>query len=357
MATIGEVRKAWTVAKAALGGIHALREGYMADNKGVAIWPDCVEVFTGSESFSVRLALGIGPVRLTADDFAKLVKLGKPSDEVRVAVSNRGLRGRRFLYWNGGKVRLSDKDAPLLPQVEGGAADRFGPYPGASVKGAATFAAPGDMRPVLGAVAFQGDEVVATDSYRLSRERIAAANLPLDKTLLVPSRPLAAIGGKSEEVTITEDDGRVSVTGIVAGSLVEWTGRLIEGQFPKYDQLFPDDWGMEAELSEDAVEMVKAVTTSETAVLSVNGTVEIGGKSAEGVNVAPVTASGPVTWDSLGPPKEPVRIGANPKFLRDAVKYLSENGRVRYRATSALRPMLMDSGNREVLLMPLRLTD
>lgn len=363
MAKVKEVRAVWTAAKAALGGIAALRSGYGKPKGGVAIWPDCVEVFTGSESFTARIALGIGPVRIDADDFAKLVKLGKPSDEVRVAVSNRGLRGRRFLWWNGGKVKLSDQDAPLMPQVEAVAADRFGPYPGPSVKGATTFASKGDMRPILGAVAFRDDEIVATDSYRLSREVVEAANLPGEDAVLVPSRPLAAIGGKSDEVTIASDDERVSITGIIAGSLVEWTGWGIEGQYPKYEQLFPDEWGMEAELSEDAVEAVEAVTATATAVLSVNGTVEVGGQDhrfsgtqGDGVSLAPVPVSGPVTWED-GPPEEPVRIGANPHFLRDAVKYLAENGQVRYRAISPLRPMLMDSGNRQVLLMPLRIDD
>lgn len=374
MATVGEVRKAWTVAKAAVGGMKAINGGDIRG--GVRILPDALEVWGRGEVVRVSIGLGVGPVTVSGDTFAALVKLGKVSDEVAVEVEYPLMGdGPKAIRWNGAEAPTINGDH--LPDSSNDSEEWYGPYPGESVKGAAAFASKGDMRPVLTAVAFQGDRIAATDSYRLAVERVIGGRMPGDDPVLVPARPLAAIGGKVDTVMIGVRDREVKVYGdlpIGKGRPsigVEWCGTLIEGQFPKYDQLFPDPGAYQMEACfypERGLAGVKAAADSvdkgRPAVLSLNGTVDISTDSPEGVSLPPVEVAGPVRWTGDGEvPEKPMRVGVNARYLLDAVKYLDDGGGIMYRAVSPLKPMLIErgarngKGERQVLTMPLRLDD
>ena len=372
MATVGEVRKAWTVAKAAVGGMKAINGGDIPG--GVRILPSTLEVWGRGEVVRAAIGLGVGPVTVSGDTFAALVKLGKPSDDVAVEVDYPLMGdGPKAIRWNGAEAPTINGDH--LPDSVADAEEWYGPYPGESVKGAAGFASKADARPVLTGVAFQGDRIAATDSYRLAVERVLGGRMP-EATLVVPAHPLAAIGGKVDSVMIGVRDREVKVygdlpTGKNRPSIgVEWCGTLIEGQFPKYDQLFPDPEAYQAEAAfypERGLAGVKAAVDSlgkrnRLSVLSLNGNMEISTDTPEGVSLPPVEVAGPVRWTD-GTPPEPMRVGVDARYLLDAVKYLDDGGAIMYRAVSPLRPMLIERkarngrGERQVLTMPLRLAD
>jgi len=367
MATVGEVRKAWTVAKAAVGGVGKIQPH---NTGGVRILPECVEVWGGGECVRIAVKLGAGPVAVDGHTLAALVKLGKPSDEITVEVDE----GERVIVWNGAEARtINGSDLPPSPS---GSPEWYGPYPGESVKGAAGFTA-NEMRPILTAVAFIGDEVVATDSYRLSRERIVGGRMPGDDPLLIPARPLAAIGAKCESVMIAVEDREARVSGDIPTGRgkptvqVEWCGETVEGQYPKYDQITPDPEAYQVEAClypERGIEAVEAAVasldkSSRLARLTLNGEVEIATSTPEGITLPPAVMAGPARWTGDTPP-EPMEVGINAGYLRDAVKYLdNDGGAVMLRVISPLRPVLMERkarngrGERSVLTMPLRLAD
>ena len=103
----------------------------------------------------------------------------------------------------------------------------------ASVVSAATTE---ESRPILTGILFDGNSVVATDSYRLAE--CDSPTQTVAKHMLVPAKFLAglvkrgrqAVAVASElELLVTDEDGMVMVS------------RLIAGEFPNYKSLFPTD--------------------------------------------------------------------------------------------------------------------
>jgi DNA polymerase-3 subunit beta len=93
-----------------------------------------------------------------------------------------------------------------------------------------------DTRPILTGVFFDGNVIVATDSYRLHLVRFPEA-VAWPK-VLVPARSLVApvkFNGTTS-IVFGERDARLQ-----AGN-VAWSTRLIEGDFPNYRQLLPNDY-------------------------------------------------------------------------------------------------------------------
>lgn len=98
-----------------------------------------------------------------------------------------------------------------------------------------------DTRPVLTGVlchTYEGNlYFAATDGYRLAERRLTALNDPLKA--LIPASTLQEVARvipeDSEEVSILFDDAQVR---FLAGD-VEITSRLIDGNFPDYQQLLP----------------------------------------------------------------------------------------------------------------------
>ncbi len=93
-------------------------------------------------------------------------------------------------------------------------------------------------RPILTGILFDGDNVTATDSYRLHSVNLPGVSFP---TTLIPARAFKA-AGKSGTVELTFEEPTASA-GIMyvklsAGNTV-WTVRTIDGTFPNWKQLVP----------------------------------------------------------------------------------------------------------------------
>lgn len=106
-------------------------------------------------------------------------------------------------------------------------------------------AAAGGTRPVLSGVLFRSEEnqlvMVGTDSYRLSERKIPFLLTPKDEvSCIIPARALIELerilGGDGEdEVEIVFSKNQV----LFVFNGVRLISRLIEGQFPNYQQILP----------------------------------------------------------------------------------------------------------------------
>src|SRR5579864_2537620 len=151
----------------------------------------------------------------------------------------------------------SAEDFPRLPEISEESlqpADRDALL--ATIARVSRSASRDESRPVLTGifVSFEHDKVVmaATDSYRLAvKETPAEAPLP-ELEAIIPARALqelARISGPAASIELAVQENHV-----VFGSGGVWlTSRRIDGQFPNYKQLLPEQFEHELELPRDEV--------------------------------------------------------------------------------------------------------
>jgi DNA polymerase-3 subunit beta len=231
----------------------------------------------------------------------------------------------------------------------------------ATVNRVARSASRDETRPILTGilVSASGSELrmVATDSYRLSVKETTLES-PLEGAFEanVPARALqelARVAQHSEaetlRVAVRENQVVFGIDGIVLSS------RLIDGQFPNYNQLLPDTY--EHELRVDAPELTDVVRrisllAQKNAPLRLSfeeGQVTI---SAQTPDVGEASETLPIPFSG-----EALEIGFNPEFLRDGLESV-ETGDLILKLISPLRPGLIEAGDQsgfKYLTMPIRL--
>jgi DNA polymerase-3 subunit beta len=217
-----------------------------------------------------------------------------------------------------------------------------------------------ESRPVLTGVLvrFEGGKVVmaATDSYRLSVKETELSQGP-DQELeaIVPARALAElarVGQATESATIQVG---VQENQIVFGVDGVWlTARRIDGQFPNYRQLLPDQFEAEVQLPrEELLDVVRrtgllAQRKSPLRLRFEDGELTV---SAQTQDVGEARESLPVGYSG-----EAMEIGFNAEFLRDGLESVTDES-VRLKLISPLRPGLLhgESDDFLYLIMPIRL--
>lgn len=149
---------------------------------------------------------------------------------------------------------ISSEEFPLIPQIKSdpvltiGAADfreaLMQVVPAASLD---------EARPVLSGVYLYTEDgklvMVATDSYRLAERKLKLKSKPKDKlAIIVPARTMAELArilGEGEgELKLYLSDNQI----MFQVDSVELTSRLIEGQFPNYQQIIPASIETEVEI-------------------------------------------------------------------------------------------------------------
>jgi DNA polymerase-3 subunit beta len=217
-----------------------------------------------------------------------------------------------------------------------------------------------ESRPVLTGVLvrFEGGKVVmaATDSYRLSVKETELEEAPgQELEAIVPARALgelARIGQASEEATL---DIGVQENQVVFGVDGVWlTARRIDGQFPNYRQLLPEEFEAEVQLPrEELLEVVRrtgllAQRKSPLRLRFEEGELTV---TAQTQDVGEARESLPVGYAG-----EPLEIGFNAEFLRDGLESVMDDT-VRLKLISPLRPGLIhgESDDFLYLIMPIRL--
>jgi DNA polymerase III subunit beta len=218
-----------------------------------------------------------------------------------------------------------------------------------------------ETRPVLTGILVSAADhelrMVATDSYRLSvKETKLEAVLPTAFEVNVPARALqelarVATHAKDEEVRVSVRQNQV----LFEVGRVILSSRLIDGQFPNYRQLLPEEFEHElrvpgAELS-DVVRRISLLAQKNAPLRLAFQPGELT-VSAQTPDVGEALESLPVAFQG-----EPLEIGFNPEFLRAGLEAI-EDGDVLLKLISPLRPGLIEAADESgflYLIMPIRL--
>lgn len=124
-----------------------------------------------------------------------------------------------------------------------------------------------DTRPILTGVLWEFKEkeikLVATDGFRLSVESIEMKKIDealLDKRYVIPSRSLLEVSRAALEFSVIDfgmefDEKGRQVIFILGG--VEISSRLLEGEFPPYQQIIPNTYNTKMNLAKE--ELLSAV--------------------------------------------------------------------------------------------------
>src|SRR6185312_11034750 len=214
-----------------------------------------------------------------------------------------------------------------------------------------------ESRPVLTGilVRFEPGKVVmaATDSYRLAvKETSVDGTLP-ELEAIIPARALqelARIAAGSDELQLGMLENHV-----VFGADGTWlTTRRIDGQFPNYRQLLPEQFEHEVLLPRDELlEVVRRVSlmaqrNSPLRLRFAEGELTV---SAVTQDVGEARESLPATFAA-----DPLEIGFNAEFLRDGLESVDADS-IKFKLISPLRPAVLegDTPDYVYLIMPIRL--
>jgi DNA polymerase-3 subunit beta len=214
-----------------------------------------------------------------------------------------------------------------------------------------------ESRPVLTGilVSFTGGKIVmaATDSYRLAVKETELAGTAPELEAIVPSRALQELAriantGDTVEVGVHENQVLFSTEGA-------WlTTRRIDGQFPNYRQLLPEQF--EHELTLPRVELLEVVRR---ASVMIQRATPLQLRFAEGeLTVIARTHEVGESQESMpiGFTGETLEIGFNADFLRDGLESMDGDD-VRFKLISPLRPAVIQGEGDDFtyLVMPIRL--
>jgi len=256
---------------------------------------------------------------------------------------------------------LRGEDFPVLPEPGG---DTTVAVPAAAftetIARVSRSASRDETRPILTGVLVSAEgaalRMVATDSYRLSvKETTLEVPLKDGFEANVPARAL------EELARLTAPDAETISIGVRANQVVFGVGdvalssRLIDGQFPNYRQLLPDQF--EHELTLDTAEFLEVV---ERISLMAQKNAPLRLSFSEGqLRISAQTPDVGEASDSFAVPfaGEPFEIGFNPEFLTAGLQSAAAE-QVVLKLISALRPGLLESADGSgfvYLIMPIRL--
>lgn len=170
-------------------------------------------------------------------------------------------------------------------------------------------------------------EIASTDGNRLARVRKSIENTEVcSGQLIIPSKALNEFAGISsyiDEDTINIHRERAKI--IIKSERTLLISRLLEGQFPKYNQLIPNESPKEAHVTTEAftsaIDRVSVMVNEKTSIV----------KLSLADNVLKLTADTPNSGKSeeeveINYTAEPIDIAFNYKFLLEAMKKMnSEN--------------------------------
>lgn len=122
--------------------------------------------------------------------------------------------------------------------------------------------------------------LVATDSYRLAERRVAIPEVSEAQTAIVPARALMELlrilDGDAKQATLFLTNNQL----LVQVDDIELVSRLIEGQYPDYEQIIPKEFQTNATLAvADLIRVVRATSLfCKTGINDVTLTLQTSGK-------------------------------------------------------------------------------
>lgn len=310
---------------------------------------------------TTRVKLGLtgeaGRVLLPARLLAEIVR-SLPTDEVELLTENGSVRVA------GGRARfeirsLAPEDFPRVdPPAENASISLEGDLIAKALGQVAPAASRDETRPVLTGVLLEGDgerlSVVATDSYRLALRVLPVSGVEGTK-VLVPARAVVEVG----RLAAGEKEIRMEVSTAQVGFQlgdVALQSRLIEGEFPAYSQLIPEDLPnrlvVQKEPFTEALKRVAVLAQDATPVF-----LEIGDEGirltchAQGLGEGAEEVEGTYTGEEM-------RTAFNASYLETGIA-ATEGDEVMIELSDPQRPALVHApGDRDFLylLMPIRVS-
>jgi DNA polymerase III subunit beta len=270
-------------------------------------------------------------------------------------------------------LTLPVDEYPTLPEMPETTGEVPGALLAAAVAQAATAAGRDDTLPVLTGIRLEIDgerlTLAATDRYRLAvRELTWQPGKPgIEAVALVPARTLADTAkalAAADSVSLALS-GSGSPEGLVGfeGAGRRTTTRLLEGEFPKYRALLPNESASVADVDTvalvDAVKRVALVAERNSPVRLTFGAGELqldagSGDEAQATEALACSLEG-----------EPLTIAFNPQFLLDGLGAVNSSV-ARLSFTTPAKPAVLTAGSADdgepkgadfrYLLMPVRLS-
>ena len=260
---------------------------------------------------------------------------------------------------------LRRDDFPRLPEPPTGGVQLAAQAFVDTIARVARSASRDDTRPVLTGIMVHaaGGELrmVATDSYRLSVKTTALDEAVSDSfEANVPARALQELSrivaqSDADHVTIGRLENQVVFAVHGASGPTTISSRLIDGQFPSYQQLLPESVEHELRVArEELAGVVRRISllAQKNAPLRLafaEGELRV---SAQTPDIGEAHETLPVPFHG-----EAFEIGFNPEFFRDGLESV-DSPEVLLRLTSPLRPGLIESADESgfvYLVMPIRL--
>ncbi len=237
-------------------------------------------------------------------------------------------------------------DVPVMPAP---ALSAFCSIDACCLPGVLAHASRDDSRPVLTCVRVELDggsvRLAATDSYRLIvADRCGYAFAADAATILVPRWALACFVKSRDAVTLAVADGWCAITDGTRTILV----RIVEGQFPDVERLFPEGLPILAQVRRDVLADALAPFASRAGIRHPM-VVESGRFALDTGEGSCMEAASPVTFEGF----EGDRFGVHASFLLDAVEACGDV--VTLRMATPLRPLLLESAGVRIIVMPVRL--
>jgi DNA polymerase-3 subunit beta len=276
------------------------------------------------------------PARLLSDFVNSL-----PNEKIEMTVAPRSRQLK--LVCGRSQATMSGVDAddfPPIPSVEDGVSLQLDPEDlQKAISQVAISAATYDSRPVLVGVncVIEGDQLTlaATDGFRLSVRHLTLAEAVSEEVqLIIPARALVELSRllpeESDPVELSVNSTKTQV--LFRLKNVELVTQLIQGTFPDYSQIIPEDHTSKAVI--DVAEFLRETRTAAIFARDGSGIVRL--TFTPGEDVAPgkmtISARAEEIGDNLGEidaaiDGEADKIAFNSKYLQDYLQVL-EGGRV-----------------------------
>jgi DNA polymerase-3 subunit beta len=358
-----------------------LAEGVATAQRAVASRTGAMPVLSG-----LRVSVGPGSLELVGTDLELTIRVRVPaeSDSEGSAVVPARLFSEIVRQLEGGTVtvELSDDDAhieagrfattlrtlstaefPRLPETtETGVRVAAGAFAEA-LRQVVSAASRDDARPILTGVLLTassgGLRLVATDSYRLAlRDLEGVSMLAEGQKVLVAAKGLVEV-----QRLLTSADGEIDVVlgereVVFRVGSTEVTTRLIEGEFPNYQQLIPSGYPNRLTVARDAlqaaVNRVRLVGQSrDTAPIRI-------GMTSEGLELSAIAQDVGEAHESVEAKYEgtELTVAFNSQFLLDGLDAAASD-EVVLESIDPLKPAVLktpDSPDFLYLLMPVRIS-
>jgi len=306
-----------------------------------------------------------GAITVPAKVFSRLVA-NLPPGEISLEMK------KQLLYLKAPEVEsefngLSAEEFPELPEFNAGESfELSGELLAQGISEVAFAAAVDEGRPVLTGILLLGEgrnlTLVGVDGFRLAEKKITLEQEIPSLSLIVPARTLrelALILGKEDVPVLVSQAPEENQIIFKVGEVV-FSSRLLEGKFPQYREIVPQDFSTRFTLSRE--EFLKAVSLSSIFAQTMANIVRLDFSPDE--NVVSVSAntqeigSNKVALGGKGEGKA-AQIAFNAKYLADCLSALSCE-EISFTMTESLKPgVIRPEGSDDYLhvIMPVRVQE